>query len=669
MTSFFTGISALQTSQRALDTIGNNVANANTPGYHRQIASLGTRTPFQLGNLSFGRGVQVMEIRRARAEVIEATLTRQQSVSGDIDRQLDGFFRMESRLAVDQGSVTNLVQNLFNRLEQLTVRLDDSATRQVVAKDAAALTQELNDLTLEFRETQVSLRTEIQSTVREVNSLSSRIANLNEQIRRSENRGAQANDLRDQRDQLVNDLAQRINVQLVEQSPGELSVFASGLPLVVSNRALDIEVVFDPNGQATVQTVDTDTPVQLNGGRLNAQLRLRNEVLPETLDRLETLARELILAFDPVQATGHGVGAPITSVTSQRPVSDVNALLNDADLTFPPQAGSLFVGVTDLSTGQRTIAEVLVDPAQQRLGTASPPAPNPATSLSDALAAVANIDALVNTQTGQITVRANPGFAVDFAGGFEAAPDTSGLTAATTTTPTIGGVYTGPDNDNFTFTFLGTGVIGQTPGLQVEVRDLSNNIIATLDVGAGYTPGEAIDVADRVTVSFTAGNAAAGESFSSEVIGRPDTAGILTALGLNTFFAGDDASNIRVNGDILNDADRIATSRGGEVGEGLHLETLVALRDSQRLAGGTQTFLQFTSTIIDEVSIEVRSLTDLQETSQLLAERLEAERQGISGVDPNEELVQMIRFQRQFEIAARFISTVNEALDSLLQIA
>src|SRR5262249_51417346 len=95
---------------------------------------------------------------------------------------------------------------------------------------------------------------------------------------------------------------------------------------------------------------------------------------------------------------------------------------------------------------------------------------------------------------------------------------------------------------------------------------------------------------------------------------------------------------------------------------------MTALRDLKTLANNTQSFREFTGAMVGDVGARVQDVTQRHSAQELLAERLEAERQSISGVDPNEEMVYSLQFQRSFEMAARYISVVNETLADLFQL-
>jgi flagellar hook-associated protein 1 FlgK len=396
-----------------------------------------------------------------------------------------------------------------------------------------------------------------------------------------------------------------------------------------------------------------DLPITATGGKLGGLLHFLNVGLPEVQQRLDTFASELIRAIDGIHATGVGTAGPLTELTSRRPVSDPNQPLASAGLDYPPQAGTLWIGVTDLATGSRELHEITVDPATTTLN-----------SLETAIRGVPNVQAAV-TSDGTLRISANPGYGFDFAGGYDVTSTV--LTGTNPPVPQMSGFPDRASNDEFTFTFLGDGTVGQTTGLMVEVKDQSGNVVATRNVGEGYTPDSVLDVADGVVVRFSAGDVKQRDHFVTQVVSQPDKAGILTALGLNTFFVGGNASSIGVNPDLEN-PDRLATSRTGAVGDSSNVRRLAALRDTPLLSGGKQTLSGFFTEMVTDVGNEVQDLAEIQTTQELLGERLESERQSISGVDPNEELVRLLQFQRMFQAAAEHIRIVNEAFDAVFEI-
>lgn len=656
MMQFSIGVSALQASQKALEITGNNITNANTPGYHRQVVQLSSVQPVRVDGLSLGRGVEISGVQRTINENIEAALLQQASQTGSTETQLSALTRIESRLADAEASPGGRLETLFNQLEQLSARLNDSATRRVVIGSADRTAKEFNSLATDMYRQREGLDQSIVEVVREVSPLTKQIAQLNQQIAELTAQGIEPNDLLDQRSQAVQELGQRLEIKTQPGNQGQITVMASGVPLVISKQYQELIVQNDGNDLVSVRLVGSDEPLEITGGQLGGLLIARNKTLPGYHDRLDTLAREVISAFNAVQSTGVGVAGAFTTLSSQQPVNLSIAKLNSAGLPFPPKSGSLYVGMTNTATGQRELTEIVIDPTMQSL-----------VDVAGSIAAIPNLQAFVNSQSGTMSLFSSPGFTFDFRGGIDEIP-TPSFTAGTTTAPKMGGVFTGTTNDRYSFTFMGSGTIGVTSGLQMRVTDQQGSTVATIDIGQGYETGKPLAVADGLTVTLSAGTVVSGESFASRVIGAPDTAGVLNALGLNSFFIGQDAATLQVSKDLLANSDRLATSHSGQPGDSVNLQRLVALRDAPSMLNGSTSMSDYFTLTVSDIGSDVLNLTDLHDTNQLLTDRLDAERQSVSGVDANEEMVNLLKYQRMFQIAAKYINTVNQAFDELLSI-
>lgn len=655
MQGFSTGLSALSTSQRALDIVGQNIANAGTPGYHRQVPRLATRLPTEKENLSIGMGVQITTIDRLRSALLDAAVTQQQSELSDTTAQLKALRQIEGFLNGDEGSIHDRLEAFFNQLEQLSGNPDDATLRQGVLGGAVALTDQLNATAGQFEKIRTGLDAQIAGAVGEINPITQQIADLNAAIQRSEIRGVAANDLRDQRDQLVNELADRVGVRVIDQDQGQVTILLGGVALVLGNQASTLKSSVDDQGQAVVTLANSSEPIDISGGSVGGLLQIRNQSLPDFVSRLDAIAGELIGRLDAIHATGIGLGGPLTELSGQRAVRSTTAPLADAGLAIPAQAGSLFVSVTNLATGQRTMQAVAIDPETQSLA-----------DIASAISGVGNIQAIADAQTGTLRIFAANGYAFDFAGRLVPSPDISGITGSTI--PTIAGAYTGTKNDAFTFTVVGSGTVGVTPNLTLQVKNSAGTTIASLNIGQGYEAGTALQVADGVTVKLAAGAANNGDTFSSQVVADPDTAGILPALGLNSFFTGHDAGDIGIRDDLLANPALLAASQTGQPGDGSILRQMAAVRDLPVLADGTQTLSQSVSAMVGAVGQQVQALDQSQTNQNSLSQTLAAQQQSVSGVDPNEELVSMLQFQRSFQLASRYISAVNDSLADLFKI-
>ena len=169
-------------------------------------------------------------------------------------------------------------------------------------------------------------------------------------------------------------------------------------------------------------------------------------------------------------------------------------------------------------------------------------------------------------------------------------------------------------------------------------------------------------------ISFSSGTATDGDALSALIVSTPDTSGILTALGLNSFFVGSRPSDMRVNPMLIENPDRFAASKTGQFGDSTNLRSLVALRDSRFTVSSTQTFGEFVSELTARVGSQLKELQLVRDNLDLAGQRLRTDRESFSGVDPNEELVRMLQFQRSFQAAARHLAALDETLVDLLRI-
>jgi flagellar hook-associated protein 1 FlgK len=197
----------------------------------------------------------------------------------------------------------------------------------------------------------------------------------------------------------------------------------------------------------------------------------------------------------------------------------------------------------------------------------------------------------------------------------------------------------------------------------LQVRDSAGSLLTELAIGEGYTPGEALTVVNGVELRLSAGDLNNGDTFTVDVVADADTADLLPALGINSFFQGDGAADIAVRRELLNDPSLLAAARSPEAGDSANLLRLLELRDGNGL-----TFEQYLADAAAAVGDDVARAGDRQSELEVLGEQLEFERQSISGVDPNEEFAKLLEFQRSFEAAARYIAMINRTTDELLRI-
>ena len=646
--------SMLLASQRGMQVTGNNVANASTPGYHRQIIQFAAQQPMELDGQSYGRGVEITDVQRAYSDQLESTITAQTTRNGYVDSLKTSLAQLQSSLPTDASSISSLLGNVFNGMQQASSQLGNIASRKMVIANASVLAQQFNTLAANMDQMRTSVDAQITATVNATNPLLSQIADLNAQIASITDQGISPNDLIDTRDQLINTVAEKIAVEVQPGVSGQVTLLQSGTPLVIGGAAQKLHLALNSSGKMVVSTQGGKVPLTITEGSLGGLLDVRDHRLPDVRQNLDTLARSVAQAFDEVQATGLGVDGGFTQLTGQRSVLDVTVPLNAAEASFPPRAGSLFVTMTNSSTGQKTMTEVKIDPATQ--------------SLNDLAASIGttvpNLQVFVSKESGTMTLLAAPGYKVDFAGGIDPNPTTS-FSAGTTATATMGGEFTGGTNDAYTYTFLSSGTVGVTPGLQARVTDQAGNVLGTFNIGQGYEAGQPMEGPNGVTLTLSTGDVTAGDSLSAKVVGQPDSSGILTTLGINSFFSGIDAGTMKVNSLLTSNPNALATSRSGQPGDTSNLQRFVDLQDQQRMASGTETMSSFFNQMVADVGTQVSSLDQQSSTNQILTTRLKEQQQSVSGVNVNEEMLNIIKYQQMFQSAAKYVSAVNDMYQQL----
>jgi flagellar hook-associated protein FlgK len=648
MSNLSIGLSGLIVAQRAIDIAGTNIANASTEGYHRQTPVI---SPVSM-DITYGPvigGAEITEVRRAMDGLLEREILRNQPLQGQLTQELMTLRAVESSLGQlgSQGLTAALTQ-FFGDMRQLAAQPQSSAQLQQTVWSAEVLAEQFNSLGNFLTESANSLKIDAQDVVSQVNQLTGRIADLNEQILAAVNRGGSANLLADQRDQLVRELSEIIPIQTNSLAQtGSRDIMAWGAPLVTGAHATELTLGTDSSQKIGVSMknsaiIDAD----VSGGKLGALIDLRNNVISQLSGQLDALANQVITSVNRLHVQGVGSSGAFEEITGG-PVG--SALLSDA--VPQVQAGSFWVRVTDTATGEVNRYEIAVDPAADTLA-----------DVAARLDAVGHLTAF--TAGGRLKIKADDGYTFDFRPGVEAQPTSSGLTG--TAAPTISGNYTGAENTTYTFTVKGTGQVGVTEGLELEVRDSGGALVNTLSIGDRYVAARRLAVADGVYVALSLGTLTDGEQFTAQALAQSDSSGFLAAAGVNTLFTGDSAGSMGINEAVLDDPTRLAVSASSGGSDNLNALAIAALEDLKQDALGQFTPGEHLQFFISSVGQRVAFATSRQESSSQIMQQLENQRDTVSGVDVNEEAANLMMLERFFQACSKVITTQDKALDDLL---
>ncbi|MEN8821791.1 MAG: flagellar hook-associated protein FlgK [Abyssibacter sp.] len=313
MTDLFSiGSSALLSYRRALDTVGHNVANVDTPGYSRQRVELSTRTPTPSGQGVYGNGVYANTVVRNASDLVQQRLIGDASQVGYFSMQTEVANRLDGLLSDDSLSVGTGLDQFFTAAETLAADPNSTAARQSLLAAGQDLTRRVGSLAYQFDTLERDLGFEMTAAIGSANDLSAEIATLNEQITLAMGRsgGQPPNDLLDTRDELVRNLAGQLDIRTVATESGELNVFAqSGQALVLGVNAYALTAVDDPLGSLVPQVgVETDGGVvnisrQVGGGQIGGILAT-TDLLADTRGQVAQLALGVSEQFNALHATG-----------------------------------------------------------------------------------------------------------------------------------------------------------------------------------------------------------------------------------------------------------------------------------------------------------------------------------------------------------------------------
>lgn len=554
--AFPIGTSALQTGQRALDIIGQNVANATTPGYHRQAAYLVNRTD-GLG----GTGVDIASITRYTAPPVRTAIISGNADGAALTTALDSRRQLEATLRSDQGGIGDRLESFFNQIEQLTGRPDSSAARRGIVVAANDLAGQFNTAAGDADRLRSDLGRQVPTVVDEVNDLAARIADLNVRIITAANRDNPVNELRDQRDQFIDQLSQRVDIKTVEVPSGEINVIAGGAAVVVGEFANKFQSTTDANNNLIVTQQGSTTPVNFRSGTLGALLNEYNVAIPATRTRLDTLASQLIQRVNQVQATGLGVNGPVAALSGTNAVSSPSVPLNNANLPFPVSAGQLTVSVTNTATGTRTNTTLSIDPATQSLQ-----------DIATALSGVPGLSASVDPASNTLQIQAQSGFAFDFAGR-DSNPAGSGAVANSDTSGLLAGL----------------GVGGLFNGFNAASIAVRPDLLTNPSLLAASRTGQPGDGTNLERLAAVRDQQAVGNRTLSE-----DFADIAATLGSDIVVL-DDQQSVQSNALRNLNAQEQATA-GVDVNE-----ELLHLLDYQRMVAGASKYLSVVNTAYDAI--------------------------------------------------------------------
>jgi flagellar hook-associated protein 1 FlgK len=311
------GLRALRAHQLALEVTGHNIANADTPGYSRQVANLTATRPYTIPSFQrpttagqIGTGVVVEDILRMRDEFVDVQIRKESTNQGQWKARQSNLEQLEVILnePSDEG-IAAYLNKFWKSLQELSVRPEDMAIRSVIRETGVIFTDMLRHTYSQLQTLQRDLDEQIQIIGGRVNSLAQQIAALNEEIGKVTAVGDNPNDLMDKRELLVQELAGLTNISIQTDHLNRYTISISGSLLVSGDRSNALAFVMNPEREGLVDVVwaETGLQVDLRGGELKGLLEMRDEEVAFYMNALNEFTSTLIEEFNQIHAAGYGL--------------------------------------------------------------------------------------------------------------------------------------------------------------------------------------------------------------------------------------------------------------------------------------------------------------------------------------------------------------------------
>jgi len=295
---------AIQADQIAMEVVSHNIANVNTPGYTRQSAVLESGSPVSMNQLKIGMGVQVASVAQAFDPYTTRAIQQNTSSLNEYQTEASILSRLES-LFNETGNATlsNAMNDFWNSWQDVANNPGGTVERTALLEKAGILTQKFNSLSNDLIQTKKDMNINLQMGIEKVNELTGKIADLNDRIVAAEADQTSANDLRDQRNSLLEELSRWVGNVSVEQGNGSVTVFTQGGNLLVDgNKHWDLQ---QSGNNIYWNNVPSDISKNLTGGQIGGWLDLRDEIVPQYQANLDELAGTLIQQVNTLHTAGY----------------------------------------------------------------------------------------------------------------------------------------------------------------------------------------------------------------------------------------------------------------------------------------------------------------------------------------------------------------------------
>ncbi len=354
--SLATALSGLIAEQGAMQASTNNVANANTPGYSRQVAGLVASDPVVLDPLTFGTGVTLQNVESIRDPILESQIQQQTQAQGQFSTLASALQQTQVNFTSSTGDIGTAISNFFDSINQLSANPSDLSLRQGVLTAAGNLSTSFNTTANNLTQQQNSLDLSVVQTVGQINQFTQQIAQLNGQISNLQNVGENAGTFIDQRQQAIDQLSALVDVSVIPSDNTLTLTTANGASLVTGQQSFQLQTQTTLAGLHDVYSQGADITSAISSGQLGGTLQARDQQIPAIQTQLDTLASGLANAVNAVQVGGFDLNGVKGTNLFNPPASVAGAA---ASLSVALTNPALIAASSDGSPGSNGNAEAM----------------------------------------------------------------------------------------------------------------------------------------------------------------------------------------------------------------------------------------------------------------------------------------------------------------------
>ncbi|MDR1855186.1 MAG: flagellar hook-associated protein FlgK [Azoarcus sp.] len=646
------GLTGVNAAQGQLVTTSHNIANADTAGYHRQRVIQASQSPYYSGVGFFGNGTKITTVTRAYDQFLENQVLSASAHMNQYSAFVDQISQIDNLLADPTAGISAVLDEFFAGVQEVAANPTDSSARQALISSAQALVSRFHSLDSTLTEIREGVEYEISSTVNQINTLASSIAELNQRIvvAQSASTSQPANDLLDQRNELVAQLNDLIQVTTKVESDGTLSVFiGTGQSLIQSNHATKLGVIQganDPTQYDVAMMPIGGAPIRLperlvTGGQLAGLLQFRSQSLNSTQNTLGMLAVSIAAAFN----NQHELGVDLEGALGQEffSISSPVTIPSDAaTVTFDFNTDPLADDIANL--GQLTAADYVL----RYDGTNY---------------------TIVNKTTGDSKVLAVPqdtfqGLSIDLSASTLAAGESALIQPTRYAARDIKLAITDPRQ-----VAAGCPVIADVPTINAGNAGISAIVMndVTGVTASGWQATLTFTAPNTLTVTSSGGASFTPATFSfdptTESAGKTFTLTDASGFEFSFTFAGTPQTGDTFN--LQQTQQGVADSRNANLLGALQTKKLLYDNGS---GVATSTIGSAYSQLVNKVANKTHEVqTNLDTQTTLYAQTSEA-RDSLSAVNLDEEAANLIRYQQAYQASARVMTIAEKLFDEIIAI-